>query len=1199
MDKKFTHLHVHTHYSLLDGLGKIDDLLEKAKEYKMNSLAITDHGTMYGVIEFYLKAKKAGIKPIIGCEFYVAPNGLENKKPRVDEDRFHLILLAENNQGYQNLMKLTTEAHLKGFYYKPRIDLKILKKYSKGLIGCSGCVQGEISQLVINNKIKEAEKKALEYQSILGKNNYFLELQHLPQLEKQVLANKGLKKIAKKTNIPLVATADVHYVNKDDGAVQDILMCLQTGKKVTDTNRFSMKEFPLHLRSKEEMYEAFSDIPEALENTQKIADRCKVEIEFDNHKLPNYEVPENHTPQTYLKKLCEKGLKERYGKNINEVHRKRLKYELSVIEKMGFAGYFLIVQDFVAWAKDNGIIVGPGRGSAAGSIIAYLTRITNLDPIEFNLLFERFLNPDRISLPDIDLDFPDDRRDDVLEYVRNKFGRDHVAQIITFGTMAAKAAIRDAGRVLGFEYAYCDKLSKMVPDFTKLPDALEKSTELKNEYQKNDDAKTILDAALKLEGVARHASVHACGVVITPEPVVEYTPLQYMVGKEDQGVVTQYNASSKSSYIEKIGLVKMDFLGLKNLTIIQNALKIIKKTTGDIIDIDNLSIKDKKTFKLLQRGDTTGVFQLESSGMKRYLKLLKPTVFEDIIAIVALYRPGPMEWIPDFIGGKHGTKRIEYLHPKLKPILKNTYGVAVYQEQVMQIARELAGFTPGEADILRKAMGKKIHEMIQEQKKKFIEGCVKNKINRTLAEKVFSFIEPFAGYGFNRSHAACYALIGYQTAFLKAHYPTQFMAALLNSDKDDTDRIAIEIEEARQMGIEVLPPDVNESLHEFAVITNNLEEIEKIKKRANSKTETLPKIRFGLEAIKGVGSKIANEIIKERKKNGHYKDIIDFIERIESRDMNKKSLEALGKSGALGNLIERNKLLENVELLLGYAKQYHKTVASGQTSLFGLTNENNQSQTETPKITFTEVKPASDRILLSWEKELLGLYVSDHPLRNYQDYFSAHATPIRNLHSGLINQSIVLGGIITKIHKIYTRRNKLMMFNTIEDGIGKMEVLVFPKTLEENPEIWQEEKIVLIKGKLSDKDGEYKLLCEEVNPVDNEELKKFRKEGKKTNFSIGGFNNGFNNNSSNNSNSNQANVEKIKNITLHLIKTNAQKNLNLIYQLIKDSEKGDSKIFLTTEGGSKKLELPIKIKYSKNLIKKFEKIINKENVNVL
>jgi DNA polymerase-3 subunit alpha len=1174
----------------LDGLGKIDDLLAKAKEYGMNSLAITDHGTMYGVIEFYQKAKKEGIKPIIGCEFYVSPNGLENKRPRVDEDRFHLILLAENNQGYQNLMKLVTEAHLKGFYYKPRIDLKILKKYSKGLIGCSGCVQGEIAQLAIGNKIKEAEEKALEYQKILGKNNFFLEIQHLPKFEKQNIANERLKKISQKTKIPLVATADVHYVNKDDGMVQDILMCLQTGKKITDTDRLSMKDFQLHLRSKEEMYDAFGDTPEALENTQKIANRCEVEIEFDNHKLPDYKVPKGYTSQTYLKELCEKGLEERYGKNIALVHKKRLEYELGVIEKMGFAGYFLIVQDFVNWAKDNGIIVGPGRGSAAGSIIAYLTKITNIDPIEFNLLFERFLNPDRISLPDIDLDFPDDRRDDVLEYVRDKFGRDHVAQIITFGTMAAKAAIRDAGRVLGFEYAYCDKLSKMIPDFTKLPDALEISNELKNEYKNNPDAKTIIDAALRLEGVARHASVHACGVVITPKPVVEYTPLQYMIGKEDQGMVTQYNASSKSSYVEKIGLVKMDFLGLKNLTIIQNALKIIKKTTGDIIDIDTLPMDDKETFALLQKGDTTGVFQLESSGMKRYLKQLKPTVFEDIIAMVALYRPGPMEWIPDFIGGKHGTKRVEYLHPKLEPILKNTYGVAVYQEQVMQIARELAGFTPGEADVLRKAMGKKIHEMIQEQKKKFIEGCVKNKINKTLAEKIFSFIEPFAGYGFNRSHAACYALIGYQTAFLKAHYPTQFMAALLNSDKDDIDRIAIEIEEARQMGIEVLPPDVNESLHEFAVIMNNLKEIEKIKKRAASESKTLPKIRFGLEAIKGVGSKIANEIIKERKKRGRYQDVVDFVERIESRDMNKKSLEALGKSGALGNLMERNKLLQNVEIILNYAKQYHKTVASGQTSLFALSEENSpDDQPAAPKITFNEVKPASNRVLLSWEKELLGLYVSDHPLRNYQDYFSAHAIPIRKLHGGLINQNIVLGGIITKIQKIYTRRNKLMMFNTIEDGVGKMEILVFPKTLEKNPEIWQEEKIVLIKGKLSDKDGDYKLLCEEVELVNDEELQKFRKEGKKSKLGMNNFNNNFKNNSPTSS-------EEVKNINIHLIKKNAKKKLLLINNLIKEAEEGNSKIFLAAEGRTGKLEVPKKVKYNKKLIEKFEEIVGEKNV---
>jgi len=1191
VNKKFTHLHVHTHYSLLDGLGKIDDLLDRAKKFNMDSLAITDHGTMYGVIEFYEKAKKAGIKPIIGCEFYLAPNGLKNKRPRIDEERFHLILLAKNNKGYQNLMKLVTEAHTKGYYYKPRIDLEVLRKYSEGLIGCSGCVQGQISQLVIGGKMKEATEKALEYQEILGKDNYYLELQHLPQLEKQNIANKGLKKISKETGIPLVATADVHYVNEDDAHVQDILMCLQTGKKMSDTNRFSMKEFQLHLRSSEEMYELFKDTPEALENTQKIADMCNVEIEFGNYQLPEYKVPKGFTPQTYLKKLCDKGMKDRYGKNITKKHEERLTFELTVIEKMGFAGYFLIVQDFVNWAKDNGIIVGPGRGSAAGSIIAYLTKITNIDPIEYKLLFERFLNPDRVSLPDIDLDFPDDRRDDVLAYVRETFGQDHVAQIITFGTMAAKAAIRDAGRVLDFEYSYCDKLSKMVPAFTGLKDALENTVELKNEYKNNEDARSILDAAVRLEGVARHASVHACGVVITPKPVVEYTPLQYMTGKEDQGMVTQYNGSSKSSYIEKIGLVKMDFLGLKNLTIIQNALSIIEKTTGDIIDIDTIPLEDEETFKLLQQGDTTGVFQLESSGMKRYLKKLKPSIFEDIIAMVALYRPGPMEWIPDFIDGKHGNKKIDYLHPKLKPIIENTYGVVVYQEQVMQISRELAGFTPGEADILRKAMGKKIHEMIQEQKKKFIKGCVKNKINAKLAEKVFSFIEPFAGYGFNRSHAACYALIGYQTAYLKAHYPAQFMAALLNSDKDDIDRIAIEVEETRQMGIEVLPPNINESFNDFAVIMNNLDELKKIRKRAKSVKKTLPKIRFGLEAIKGVGTNIASEIIKEREKNGPFKDIIEIVERVQCRNLNKKSLDAMGKSGALDDLTERNRLTKNIEIILAYSKQYQKTVASGQTSLFGIMGSD-QAPLEIPKITLQTVKPASNRIKLSWEKELLGLYISDHPLRNYQDYFSAHAIPIRNIHSGLINQTIILGGIITKVQKIYTRKNKLMMFNTIEDGMGKMEILVFPKTLEKDPEIWQEEKIVLIKGKLSDKDGEYKLLCEEVNLVDEEELQKFKKKGGEEGFGINSsFGSGLKNN--------KINTEKTKDITVNIEKNQAQEKLKAISKLLKTTEKGNSKIFITTEGRSGKLEIPQKIKYSKRIVAEIEKIIGKQNIMFL
>ncbi|MFO7807593.1 MAG: DNA polymerase III subunit alpha, partial [Candidatus Moraniibacteriota bacterium] len=870
------------------------------------------------------------------------------------------------------LIFVITEAHLKGFYYKPRIDLQILEKYSEGLIGLSACVEGEIPSLIISQNYQEAKRKALEYQRILGKDNFYLELQHIPNLDKQNIANEGLKKLAKETGIPLVATTDSHYVNPEDSDVQDILLCIQTGKKVDDTNRLSLKDIPLHLKSPEEMAQNFPDTPEALENTVKIAEKCNVEIEFGNTKLPRFDPPKGYTDCQYLRELCEQGLQEKYGDNITKEHRDRMDYELDIISKMGFSSYFLIVQDFTSWARKQGIIVGPGRGSAAGSIVAYLTGITNVDPIKYSLLFERFLNPDRISMPDIDLDFADHRRDEVLAYVRKKYGYDHVAQIITFGTMAARAAIRDAGRVLGVEYSYCDKLSKMVPAFNTLNEALENSRELLEEYNSNSDAKKIINAALRLEGIARHASVHACGVVITDKPVTEYSPLQYITGKEgtDEGIVTQYSASSKSSYVEKIGLLKMDFLGLRNLTIIENALKVIEKTTGDIIDIEKISLDDKKTFNLLQKGGTTGVFQLESSGMKSYLQKLKPSQFEDVVAMVALYRPGPMEWIPDFIDRKHGRKKVEYLHPKLEPILQNTYGVAIYQEQVMQIARDLAGFSLGEADMLRKAMGKKIHELIQEQKEKFIQGAKKNGISDSMAKEIFSFIEPFAGYGFNRSHAACYGLIGYQTAYLKARYPAQFMTALLNSDKDDIDRIAIEIEESRAMGIEVLPPDVNESLIEFALIQDS---------SITKDESTQSQIRFGLEAIKGVGHNIAEKIIEERKKDGRFKDIIDLVERVNDKDLNKKSLEALAMSGALDSIIERNKLLKNIETVLNYSKNYQKNKSSGQSSLFSLGGEENKI--ETPQIKLEDVNPAPKAERLSWERALLGLYVSDHPLR--------------------------------------------------------------------------------------------------------------------------------------------------------------------------------------------------------------------------
>lgn len=1072
---KFTHLHVHTHYSLLDGLAKIDQLLDHAKELGMESIAITDHGVLYGAIEFYMKAKERGLKPIIGCEMYVTPNDLHSKNPTSeDRKRHHLILLAKNEKGYKNLMKLISIAHLEGFYYKPRIDRKILREHAEGLIGLSACAEGEVPANIIMDEMEKAEKLALEYQDIFGAGNFYLELQHHPKFPNQEIANQGLIKLSKKLNIPLIATNDIHYVKKEDAGIQDILLCIQTNRKVEEKDRMNLMDFELYLKSPEEMAEHFAHIPEALENTQEVVNKCNLEIKLGETQLPHFDVPEGFTAQSYLEKLCEEGLLKRFGKDITPEYRKRMDYEMGVIEKTGYASYFLIVQDFVNWAKDQGIVVGPGRGSAAGSFVSYITGITNIDPIKYDLLFERFLNPERVSMPDVDMDFADDRRDEVLQYVRKKYGNDHVAQIITFGTMAARAAVRDAGRALGLPYEFCDKTAKLIPQFSTIEEALEESKEFKELYESSPDAKKLIDSAKRLEGVVRHASMHACGVVITKDPVTEYTPLQNITkGGENGGTVTQYSSSTKSSFVEKIGLLKMDFLGLKNLTIIQNTLRIIRKIADLDINIDEIPLDDPKAYELFQNGETTGVFQFESSGMKRYLKLLKPAVLEDIIAMVALYRPGPMDWIPDFIARKHGQKKMSYLHPKLQPILEKTYGVAVYQEQVMQIARDLAGFSLGEADVLRKAMGKKIFALIAEQKIKFIEGCVTQGVDRKIGEKVFEFIEPFAGYGFNRSHAACYGLIGYQTAYLKAHFPAAFMAALLTSDQDNIDRVAIEVSECRDMGIDVMAPHVNESFEEFAVIVD-----------PETKKE---RIRFGLNAIKNVGHNVAHEIVEERKKNGKFKSLTDLVERVQTKDLNKKSVEALAKVGALEGLGERNQIIASMENILTHSKNFQNQKNSNQTSLFGA------SEIKMPEIPLLETEPATKKQRLSWEKELMGLYISDHPAREYKDYFTNMGVPIKEIDSNHVGQNINVGGVISFIHKIYLKNQKTMLFVTIEDTDAAMEILVFPKILDTTGSIWEEDKVVLASGKISDKDGNFKLLCDSVKIINQDEIDKFRR----------------------------------------------------------------------------------------------------------
>jgi DNA polymerase-3 subunit alpha len=1080
---KFVHLHTHSHYSLLDGLGKVDEILDRAKELGMDAMALTDHGNMHGAVEWCVMAKDRGIKPIVGCEMYIAKNMHSHGNSPDDKHRYHLTLLVQNEVGYKNLMKLVTMANLEGFYYKPRIDKEALKKHSEGLIALSGCHGGEVPSAASNGDKKKAKALALEYAEIFGKDNFYLELQDHPKSKDQNLINETLIKIGKELGIGVVATADIHYVNKEDAPVQDVLLCIQMNRKVYEKDRMNLMDYDLSIRTPEEMERAFSHIPEAIENTKKIAKRCNFEVKLGETQLPVYPLPKGETADSHLRKMTLTGLKSHYKEEeITQEHRDRMEYELDIIKTTGYSAYFLIVQDFINWARSQGIVVGPGRGSAAGSFVSYLIGITNIDPIKYHLLFERFLNPERVSMPDVDIDFADDRRDDVLDYCREKYGKDHVAHIITFGTMAARAAIRDAGRALGLPYDFCDKTAKLIPMFSSMEEALEDVTELKTLYKKNPEAQKLIDSAKRLEGVCRHASVHACGVVITPKPVSEYTPMQRVAGHDEY--VTQYSSSTKTSYVEKIGLLKMDFLGLKNLTIIQNALKIIKKIHGVEIDIEKVTLDDKETFELLQNGQTTGVFQLESSGMKRYLKLLKPTVFEDIVAMVALYRPGPMEWIPDFIDGKHGKKKIEYVHPKLEPILKDTYGVAVYQEQVMRIARDLAGFSMGEADVLRKAMGKKILELIKEQKIKFIEGCVKNGISEKIAKQVFAFIEPFAGYGFNRSHAACYGLIGYQTAYLKAHYPAEFMAALMTSDQDNSDRIAIEAAECRGMGIEVLPPNVNESFEEFAVILQETENGKrktdtsgKVRGGESSVTKSNPVIRFGLNAIKNVGKPVAKELVAERKRNGKYKTLSELIERVHTKDLNKKSIEALSKVGAMEDLAERNQVLANIESILAFSKAKSKERESNQSSLFS------GASFEAPSIKLKNAEPATRFQKLRWERELLGLYVSDHPTSEYEEYLKVMCPSLHSLTLNDHDRSVKIGGVVQSAKQIILKDKKVMAFITLENTTGSIECIVFPRTYKKTQEMWTNGALLIADGKISAKDGECKFIVNDVSPL--------------------------------------------------------------------------------------------------------------------
>ena len=1044
---KFTHLHTHSHYSLLDGLAKIDDLVARTKELGMNSLAITDHGNLYGAIEFYKKAKAGGIKPIIGIEAYMMP---EQSSAGQTEKYYHLILLCQNNAGWKNLLKLVTHANLEGFYYKPRINKDYLRQHSEGLIALSGCISGEIGRLILANKLQEAERVALDYQNIFGSGKFFLEIGHHPGIRETIKVRDAVVKISKKTGIPLVATHDIHYLKPEDAQYHDILLAVQTGNTLNDPDRLSLKDDDFCMRSPAEMAEFFKDLPEAIANTQTIADQCNLEIELHKIHLPKFDAPDNASSIAYLKMLIDERVGKRYA-TIAPVISDRIKYELGVIEKMGFADYFLIVQDLINWAKDRGIVVGPGRGSAAGSIVSYILGITDIDPIKFDLLFERFLNPDRIQMPDIDIDITDKRREEVMGYLKERYGENRVAHIITFGTMAARAAIRDVGRALGISYGFCDQLAKMVPFNQGLEEAL-KNTDLAGLYQTNADAKRILDAARHMEGVARHASVHACGIVISESPLTEYLPLQ-KAPQDENTIVSQFEMHS----VEDLGLLKMDLLGLKNLTTIEETVRLINDTNDNKIDINNLPAKDEKTFKLLQLGDTTGVFQLESSGMRRYLKELKPTELEDIIAMISLYRPGPMELIPEYVARKFGRKKVEYLHPKLEPVFKNTYGIMIYQEQLMSAARMLANFTLSEADVLRKAVGKKIRKLLLEQKEKLIRGCIANNVPKEIAEQFWALVEPFDRYGFNRSHAACYATIAYQTAYLKAHYPVEFMSSLLNAEADDTDRLSFLMSECQRVGIKVLPPDINKSSANFTADNGN--------------------IRFGLTGVKNVGENIIAAIIDERQKSGPFENLVSLLNRVKHKDLNKKSLESLAKCGALDSFgIERNHILSNMDDIIKFSQALKKSHDSSQMGLFG-------SSVSSQSLRLKSAAPASSKEKLTWEKELLGLYVSDHPLNAYRTKMQElNVKPIKEL-IGLHNGWVNIGGIISKVQKIITKAGKPMVFAKVEDFSDNIEVVVFSDTLSQNTDVWQENKVVLVSGKISPRDGEAKLICDKATEL--------------------------------------------------------------------------------------------------------------------
>ena len=1071
----FTHLHVHTEFSLLDGSNKIKEYVNRVKDLGMNSAAITDHGVMYGVIDFYKAANAEGIKPILGSEVYVAPNSRFDREASHGDDRYyHLVLLAENNKGYQNLMKIVSKGFVDGYYYKPRVDMEVLETYHEGIIALSACLAGEVQRYLVRGMYEEAKEVAYKYEKCFGKGNFFLELQD-HGIPEQKTVNAQLLRLSEETGIELVATNDVHYTYADDAEAHDILLCIQTGKKLSDENRMRYEGGQYYVKSEEEMRKLFPYATQAIDNTQKIADRCHVEIEFGVTKLPHFEVPEGYDSWTYLNKLCHEGLIQRYPDKHEELAPK-LDYELSVIKNMGYVDYFLIVWDFINYARTHGIPVGPGRGSAAGSLVSYTTGITNIDPIRYNLLFERFLNPERVTMPDIDIDFCYERRGEVIDYVIEKYGKDCVTQIITFGTLLAKGVIRDVGRVMDLPYSFCDTIAKMIPNELgiTIDKALVMNPELRAMYESDETVKTLIDMSKRLEGLPRHSSMHAAGVVISQKAMDEYVPLSRAA---DGTITTQFIMTT----IEELGLLKMDFLGLRTLTVIKNAVDLVEKNHGIKIDVDHIDYDDKKVLDSIGTGKCDGVFQLESAGMKNFMKELKPQSLEDVIAGISLYRPGPMDFIPKYIKGKNEPESISYVCKELEPILEPTYGCIVYQEQVMQIVQDLAGYTMGQADNIRRAMSKKKQYVIDAERQNFvygneeqgIKGCIANGISEDAANQIYDSMVDFAKYAFNKSHAAAYAVVAYQTAYLKYYYPVEFMAALMTSVIDNTKKVSEYIYSCRQMGIPVLPPDINEGEGVFSAVNGN--------------------IRYGMYAIKSIGRPVVDTILEERHANGEYKTLQSFLERVASREVNKRAVENLIKAGACDGLDGNRQQMMNVyAVVMDNLASEKKKSMSGQMTLFDFASEEDKKDYE---IKFPELEEYSKEIKLGFEKEVLGIYLSGHPLEDYEAKWRKNISAVTsdflldeetNEVKVKDNEVVIVGGMITEKTIKYTKNNKTMAFITLEDLVGTVEVIIFPKDYEKYHHLLNEDEKVFIRGRANveeEKDG--KIICEQIYSFDD------------------------------------------------------------------------------------------------------------------